>query len=76
MTDPCGDGGPATAARARTAPGGIAVDPGGRIYISNEVPNGGGVNPAPARIRTFVPGGVITTFAGTGGACAPPGAVR
>jgi hypothetical protein len=71
ITAPCGDGGPATAA-SLNGTWGIAVDPTGRIYISNEVPIGSGVNPAPARIRTFLPGGTITTYAGSGGGCTPP----
>lgn len=72
MATPCGDGGPATAATLNGT-WDIAVDGNGRIYIANEVPNNTGIDPAPGRIRTFLPGGVITNYAGTGAACSPPG---
>jgi len=73
ITDPCGDGGPAAQA-SLVGTFGITVDTGGTVYISNEVPSGGGVNPAPGRIRRFTPGGTISPVAGTGAGCSPPSA--
>jgi len=49
-----GDGGPAT--EAAIGPYGIAIDAAGAIYFSN----------ADSAIREFVPGGAISTIAGTG----------
>lgn len=51
-----GDGGPATSARIGT-PFGVAVDARGNVYISDQYSN---------RVRKVLPGGAITTFAGTG----------
>ncbi len=51
-----GDGGRATAARLN-APGGIAVDAAGNLYVADT---------ANHRIRRVSPAGVITTIAGTG----------
>ena len=56
-----GDGGPATAAELSN-PFGIAADASGNIYIADEMND---------RIRKVSPDGIITTFAGTGGACFP-----
>jgi streptogramin lyase len=52
-----GDGGPATAAEL-TAPGGLALDAGGDLYIADVYNN---------RIRKVSPSGIITTVAGSGG---------
>lgn len=51
-----GDGGPATQAQLRSASG-IAVDPGGNIFIAESFGQ---------RIRKVDPSGKITTYAGTG----------
>ncbi len=51
-----GDGGPATSARLRL-PAGVAVDPGGSVYI---------VDKFNQRVRVVTPSGTINTFAGTG----------
>ena len=59
-TDPCGDNGPATSARL-TQPTGVAVAQDGSLLIADTFAN---------RVRK-VSGGVITTIAGTGTACAP-----
>ena len=50
-----GDGGPA--ARAKFLASQAAVDPAGNIYVADK---------AAHRVRKFVPGGVISTFAGDG----------
>jgi uncharacterized protein (TIGR03437 family) len=51
-----GDGGPATAAQLRSASG-VALDGNGNLYISDA---------SDSRIRKVSPGGIITTYAGTG----------
>jgi hypothetical protein len=51
-----GDGGPAYAAKINT-PFGVAIDKQGNTYISDSQNN---------RIRKVTPGGIISTFAGTG----------
>ena len=51
-----GDGGPATAAQLN-APVGVALDPAGNLYIAERENH---------RIRKVTPGGVISTYAGTG----------
>src|SRR5439155_1658368 len=51
-----GDGGPATAAQLN-APVGVALDPAGNLYIADRDNH---------RIRKVTPGGVISTYAGTG----------
>src|SRR5262249_18512555 len=55
-TDGVGDGGPATGARL-SEPAGIAVDPGGNLFIAEHGRH---------RIRKVTPGGTIITVAGTG----------
>ncbi|HXJ39746.1 MAG TPA: hypothetical protein VNH18_10740, partial [Bryobacteraceae bacterium] len=55
-TAPFGDGGPATAARLN-APGALATDSAGNLYIADTGNN---------RVRKVSPQGTITTFAGTG----------
>jgi hypothetical protein len=50
-----GDGGAATAATFST-PVGVSLDASGNVYVADEFNN---------RIRRFVPGGAIATFAGT-----------
>jgi uncharacterized protein (TIGR03437 family) len=54
-----GDGGQATS--AQITPGGVAVDGGGNLYISENSPANGN-----NRIRKVSPQGIITTVAGTG----------
>jgi uncharacterized protein (TIGR03437 family) len=51
-----GDGGPATAARLRSASG-VTIDAGGNLFISDALD---------ARIRKVDPSGLITTYVGTG----------
>src|SRR5439155_144839 len=51
-----GDGGPATAAQLNE-PVGVALDPAGNLYIAERENH---------RIRKVTPGGVISTYAGTG----------
>jgi sugar lactone lactonase YvrE len=51
-----GDGGPATAAQVN-APEDLAVDAAGNLYIADYLNN---------RVRKVTPGGLISTFAGTG----------
>jgi len=51
-----GDGGPATSARL-SYPNGIAIDPGGNLFIADSYNN---------RVRKVTPDGVITTVAGNG----------
>jgi len=58
-TDTCGDGGAATKANLN-APGGVAVDTKGNIYISDSNDN---------RVRIVNSSGTINKFAGTGTAC-------
>jgi sugar lactone lactonase YvrE len=58
-TSACGDGGAATAA-SLNAPGGVAVDSDGNIYISDSNDN---------RVRIVNSTGTINKFAGTGTAC-------
>jgi trimeric autotransporter adhesin len=55
----CGDGGPATRATL-SAPGGVAVDGAGNVYIADTGDN---------EIRKVSPRGVISRVAGTGRAC-------
>jgi YD repeat-containing protein len=56
-----GDGGPATTAQLQT-PWGIAGSPDGSLYIADDGAH---------RVRRVSPTGIITTVAGTGGACFP-----
>jgi sugar lactone lactonase YvrE len=51
-----GDGGPATAA-SLASPGGVAVDSAGNLYIADS---------SNCRVRKVIPGGTITTLAGSG----------
>jgi sugar lactone lactonase YvrE len=60
----CGDGGPGASAQL-SYPTGVAVDPGGDVYIADTVDN---------EVRLLSSAGTITRLAGTGAACAhPPG---
>ena len=58
--DPCGDGGPATAARFAN-PYSLVADGAGDVYV---------VDQSYSRVRKFTPGGSIVAFAGTGTFCA------
>jgi hypothetical protein len=61
-TDPCGDGGPATAATLHN-PFDVAVDSDGALYIADSANN---------RIRKVTPNGTISTIAGDGNQCGAP----
>jgi sugar lactone lactonase YvrE len=61
-TGPCGDGGSALAA-SLGLPRGIAIDPGGNVYV---------VDTSSQKIRRITPAGAISTVAGTGAGCAQP----
>ncbi len=58
----CGDGGPAASAELN-APQGVAVSPGGGVFVADWGDN---------EVRV-IRGGTITRLAGTGAACAAPG---
>jgi sugar lactone lactonase YvrE len=61
-TAPCGDGGLAQDATF-SAISGLALDDVGNLYVSDRASN---------RIRKISPSGYVSTFAGTGDACASP----
>jgi hypothetical protein len=61
-TDQCGDGGPASAAHL-TSPAGMAFDNLGNVYVADTASN---------RVRKISPSGRISTYVGTGDACASP----
>ena len=60
-TDPCGDGGAATAANINI-PQGVALDAAGNLYIAER---------DDGKVRKVTPGGTISTFAGNGITCNP-----
>ncbi len=61
-TDPCGDGGPAAAARF-SAPVTVAFGPDGSYYV---------LDPGANKVRKVAPNGIITTVIGTGVVCSSP----